>query len=127
MIFFAAILVAPMNSTVGLNQAPAMLTCRVRGDHLIYRVNNKFHYHNTEDGFSDMGITFSVTHDNGNHVLTQRMTVASTATSNNTNVTCRAIANGAIVDSELAFVFIAGIERKFVFVLLFTSLFNNTT
>ena len=87
-----------MNSTVGLNQAPAMLTCRVQGDHLVYCVNNKFH----------MGITFSDTHDDGYHVLTQNVTVASTLANNNTNVTCRAVANGVIVDSELVFVFIAG-------------------
>ena len=73
-------------------------------------MNSSFVNQNRMSNFSAMGITFSHTHDNGAHVLTQSMTVASTVINNNTNITCRAIGNRVMVDSELVFVFVAGKE-----------------
>lgn len=107
-VIVAEILEAPTNITVGLNQDPLTLTCRVRGDNVFIRVDGDIINHNTAMDFREKGITATNGIYNGVEI-TQRVTVELSVINNNTNIICHSTAvNEPRADSEPGFIVIAG-------------------
>jgi len=101
MLHSIAILIPPVSVKLGLGQGFAVLTCRIRGEYLLWRVDGEGH---GVTGFG-RGISPNNTKRFDGDKLASRIMVPATQRNNGTEVVCRAL-DGSYTDSAPATVFV---------------------
>lgn len=105
---FTVLLVPPESVRVGLGYDPVALTCHVQADNLYWLLNEDFL---TQSVVRYRGMGITAAYDFDGDFIQSNLTVTVSEANNNTMVVCEASTNNIpIVASDIATVFIAGID-----------------